>query len=292
MIRLVGNEPSARAACLAGLNLCFPAWGDANQFEWCYNRPGDPCPADLLVAETNGTIIAGLAVVYRRIGRDSEPQELVGVLSGAWTHPDTRGLGLLGQLLDHAAGIARGRGATLAIAFITGERESVGQVQRRSAAMIESMLFASNGSDNRLSLEGVKELPHADAAIAFVRRSDRNGLVSIRYDPQSWRNQMVNRTVNCRVVQLGDDAIVVFAQQDDSSMILDALSLKSDTIVDPEAVRAAFSGQVTTYVSDPKAFARFDSTKWVGTMARIFFIPLTASRYLGGEWLVSSGDRI
>jgi GNAT superfamily N-acetyltransferase len=292
MIRLAGSDAAIRAACLAGLNQCFPGWGDAAQFDWCNRRPGDPRPADLLVAEADGEIVAGLAVVYRRIGRDDEPHELVGVLSGAWTLPEARGQGQFGRLLDRAAEVARERGATIALAFVTGERSSAGQLDRRSARVIEARLFSRNLPDNFLLVESPATLTPDEAALAFTRRRDRTGQVSIVYDPQSWRDQMIDRAARGRVVRLGDHAIAVLARQGGGSIILDALSLGPTSVPAAETARAALDGRVTIYESDPESFKRYDPTEWTSTKARIFQIPLNSSRYLDGDWKISAGDRL
>ena len=35
-LRLGLHQPDERAAYLAGLNRCFPGWGDARRFAWCF----------------------------------------------------------------------------------------------------------------------------------------------------------------------------------------------------------------------------------------------------------------
>lgn len=292
MIRLAGDDASARAACLAGLNLCFPGWGDAALFDWLYNRPSDPRRADLLVAEVDGEAVAGLSVVYRWIGRDDEPRELVGGLSGAWTHPDARGHGLFGQLLDRAADTARSRGATATLAFVTGERASLGQLERRSARVVEAGLFTKDSSTSSLNSQSVGVLAPDKAALAFTRRRDRTGQVSIVYDPQSWSAQMVHRTAQSRVVQLGDRAIVVLAHRVDGSMILDALALEPVPGQIAEVACSIAPGRVTAYETGLESFKQYASMGWARTKARMFLIPLTRSRFLDGDWKLSGGDRI
>lgn len=292
MIRLVGNDAVVHAACLVGLNQCFPGWGDSAQFDWCYRRPSDPRPADLLVAEADGVIVAGLAVAYRLIGRDDEPHELVGVLSGAWTLPEARGQGQFGRLLDRAAEVARERGATIALAFVTGERSSAGQLDRRSARVIEARLFSRSPPDNSMPVESLEALKPDEAALSFAMRRDRSGAVSIVYDPQSWRDQMIDRAARGRVVRLGDHAIAVLAPQGDGSIILDALSLGPTSVPAAETAGAALDCRVMVYESDPESFKRYDPTEWTSTKARIFQIPLCSSRFLDSDWKISAGDRI
>jgi GNAT superfamily N-acetyltransferase len=292
MIRLVNSDPKDRSACLAGLNLCFPGWGEAARFDRLYNRTSDPRPADLLVAEVDGQTVAGLSVIYRWIGRDDEPHELVGVLGGAWTHPDVRGHGLFGQLLDHATDLACSQGATVALAFVTGERASLGQLDRRSARVLEAGLFTKNFPSDSQHFERANALSPDEAALAFTRRSDRTGRVSIKYDAQSWRAQMVDREEQSRVVQLGDQAIAALGQEGDGSMILDALAFESASVPVAETVSRFVPGRVTIYESGPESFKRYASTGWVSTKARTFLIPLASSRFLDGDWKISGGDRL
>lgn len=292
MIRQVGNDAAIRAACLVGLNQCFPGWGDSAQFDWCYRRPSDPRPADLLVAEADGVIVAGLAVAYRLIGRDDEPHELVSVLSGAWTLPEARGQGQFGRLLDRAAEVARERGATIALAFVTGERSSAGQLDRRSARVIEARLFSSHVQEDSPLLGEASLMTPDEAALAFTSRRDRTGQVSIIYDPQSWRDQMIDRAARGRAVRLGDHAIAVLAQQGAGTMVMDALPYEPDAVPGAGLASSLGRGEVTIYEAEPGSFRRYEGKGWTSTSARIFQIPLASSRFLDGEWKISGGDRL
>lgn len=292
MIRLAGSDATIRAACLAGLNQCFPGWGNAAQFDWCYRRPSDPRPADILVAQDDGNIVAGLAVVYRQIGRDNEPPELVGVLSGAWTLREARGQGHFGRLIDRAAEVARERGATTALAFVTGERSSAGQLDRRSARVIETRLFSRHVPENPPLLGEPDEMAPDAAALAFTMRRDRSGQVSFVYDPRSWRDQMVDRAAPSWVVRLGDQAIAVLAQQGQGSIVLDALPCEPEAVSLAELACSLGPGLVSIYESEPRCFKLYKAKGWTSARARIFLIPLTGSRYLDGDWKILAGDRI
>lgn len=292
MIRLAGHEPEVRASYLAGLNHCFPGWGGRAHFDWCYGRPDDPRPADILVAEFTGEIVAGLAIVYRWIGRDEEPRELVGLMSGAWTLPNARGQGLFGCLLDRAAVIARARGASMALAFVTGERGSVGQLKARSERVIDGGLFSRTYTGESVALRKDLTVLADAAATAFANRLDRRGQVAILHARQSWMTQMLRRTAFSQVVRLAETTLFALEQHSEGWSVLDTLPEKTGPVSDYALTTSTFARRFTTYTLHAAEFAKHAGEEWTQTNARMFLMPLAASRYIDGDWHVPGGDRM
>jgi GNAT superfamily N-acetyltransferase len=126
------------------LNRGFPGQWDRAAYDWYVARPFNGRPNDVLVAERNGTILAGLTICPRQIAIDDGPPIDVGVLSAGMTLPEERGRGLYPQLLEAALERARRHGYAALIGFV----------------------LADNASDRQL-------LPHLTGARAGVPRRAR-----------------------------------------------------------------------------------------------------------------------
>ena len=70
MIRLVEDVDAVEPRYREALNLCFPGWGGAEMFDWCFRRRAGAPVDDLFVAEEDGRLIAGTATtIAERTGR-------------------------------------------------------------------------------------------------------------------------------------------------------------------------------------------------------------------------------
>ena len=85
------------------LQTAFPGWGGRDRFDWWFRRAAGGPAADLLVLADGDVLVAGLAVVYRRVRVPAGPPELAGVLAAAWTEPGSRRTGCFSELVEPCA---------------------------------------------------------------------------------------------------------------------------------------------------------------------------------------------
>ena len=81
------NPPGSEAKHLAALNRSFGDWGDARRLQWCFARASSPLAADVIFAELNGAILAGVGISYRRLMTPAGRSMLAGILTPFFTSP-------------------------------------------------------------------------------------------------------------------------------------------------------------------------------------------------------------
>jgi len=141
------NPPGLEPAYLEALQRNFRGWGEEAEFDWWFRREVGAPRADLLVLVEGGdTLVAGAAVSYRRLDIPGARQELVGVLTGAWTAHQYRRRGCFTELIERARDVAGGRGAAMLLAFSSTEPESRDALARASFAETDTWYV---GGDSR-----------------------------------------------------------------------------------------------------------------------------------------------
>ena len=289
MIRLIGADRALQDEYLAQLNLAFPGWGNAAHFAWCYRRSDDPLPADLMVAIIGGVPVAGLAVVYRQAQLGDCPPRTIGVLSGAWTIPAQHRQGHFGRLLAEASIVAASRGACLLLAFVTGERGSVGELGKVSTRIIDAAVLTAPCGPG----EGDPEtIPADEAARLFAGRPVAVAAARIVYAAGGWQAQMLGRASGASAIRMGCDRVGVVSPEPGGTLLLDLVDQR------PKAITAAVRalplrlGPISLYSADPATIAHLHAHGFSAHPARVFVTALQPGPLADCDWAVAAGDRM
>jgi GNAT superfamily N-acetyltransferase len=199
------------------LNRGFPGQWDRAAYDWYVARPFNGRPNDVLVAERNGTILAGLTICPRQIAIDDGPPIDVGVLSAGMTLPEERGRGLYPQLLEAALERARRHGYAALIGFVLADNASGRGLRRFGARAIGSFYLTSPARARACRAAPVRAARSGDseatAALLTRRRMPkREGALLARFhygDPADWRRQFIERPHAVRAVRLAHDSIAL-----------------------------------------------------------------------------------
>lgn len=124
------NPQGTDATYLNALRVCFPGWGDEDDFRWWFRRRVGGPPADLLVLEHGSEPVAGMALSYRRVALCPGEAELLGILTGAWTHPEHRNRGYFSELVERARAVGAQRGIRIILAWVGLSRKGLNPVLR------------------------------------------------------------------------------------------------------------------------------------------------------------------
>lgn len=128
------NPPDAREQHLAGLQRCFPGWGDHETYRWAFERRVGGPAADVLLVESDRGVVAGTGVTYRQLRLPTDRTVLAAVMTGSWTLPEARGRGCFTLLVDEARRTAADRRAGLLLAFVTTDNASARRLVAAGAA--------------------------------------------------------------------------------------------------------------------------------------------------------------
>jgi hypothetical protein len=124
VITIKRNPAGMEAVYIECLNACFDGWGGPGMYRWCFARTGGSHPADLMVLEEDGHLIAGSVINYRHVSLANNAAILVAVMTGSWTLPAARQNGCFKRIIQGSLALAEERGAALLLAFVTESNPS------------------------------------------------------------------------------------------------------------------------------------------------------------------------
>ena len=200
---------------LEALNVCFPAWGGREMFDWCFTRESAGLRPDLMTLHAGGGWWRASANTYRRIRLPNGETLVAGIMTGSWTLPESRGLGAFTRLIGESRDLAAARGAGLLLAFVTrtnGAPAGCGTRARRcfrpgiAGRLSEQQTdriaadggtfddFDDDDARGDAEAEADGDAGH-DAADDAHGTSDTNGgrLVRFVYEDDEWRDQFIQR---------------------------------------------------------------------------------------------------
>lgn len=195
------------------LRICFPHWGDAAVSRWFFDRSVGGQPADRLVMLHRGKLLAGIALTHRRLCLTTGAEVPVGILTGAWTLPEARNLGLFGRLSAEALVLGRERGLALILAFVTDDNPSSRVLARLGFAGVPARYHFATPAAASPATTPLPTLITGDGAVrelASSARASRHGAVRVTYGTdEEWSSQFLERPNPSQILQLGYDARAV-----------------------------------------------------------------------------------
>lgn len=298
MIRLLAAPEVENFApeILSGLNRAFGHWGNADQFNWAFRRQREDPSADLFVAEDVGKLVAGIALVYRRVSHGSGPSRLIGCLSGAWTIPEHRTQGLFGELVRAAVARSLERAAAATIAFAAGGRASSATLARMNVSSADGAVFeVAAGWAGALSGPCERhELAHA--VTTFAERTRPAGSITMSHDAASWQRQMLDRPRPVEVLRLADGTLVAVERSAAAMTILDVSTdeplLIARTFRTLACLARASGLSLAATAFDPATIALLDQAGVGRRTIRLHILAAERDLADAAQWRIANGDRM
>lgn len=287
-------RPDEAAPYLRGLNACFPGWGDAATFDWCFRRRAGGPGADLLVVERGGALLAGSAVIYRRATRAGRAPETLGCMTGSWTLPEARRQGWFAALTEASAQRAAERGCTLLVAWAAATNGSTGTLLRLSSRIVETAYLTAPADADGAS---VSEIPAAEVESAFRRRVLPSEYSYLVYTASEWTGQMIRRPRPTKSIRLSDGTVALIGEAPARDVLLDVSGIGTDTLLNCAEKAAAYGRRrgrrLHLYTADPATMAAAGSRGFESRPGYFYQIELVPSTPAGAErWWFSDGDRM
>jgi len=234
MIRLVDLDELDRDAYLAGLNICFPGWGGTEMFDWAFNRLCAGQRADMLQVEQDGRLIAGSAVTYRHIRFSDGSIARAGIMTGAWTSPESRGKGIFTRIVAASRGVALDRGAALLLGFGRVENASYRRIAAAGSAFFPTHQLLSTSSVQNSGRPVLIEVVDPTPRL-FDPDPHISGFV---YSDREWIQQFIERPHAVKCLSIGEgrthaliesrddlDRVIALRASDESDWTEDILTL-------------------------------------------------------------------
>jgi hypothetical protein len=213
---------------LEQLNRSYAGWGDRRFYEWVFQRDAGCGLPDLFVLEADGVWHAGSCVSYRRVRGPAGIESTAAVMTGSWTRPEARRMGLFSRMIRESQRLASLRGASFLLAFVTESNASFRRLEAAGAAMQPSVYGISSGTGpSQVEATSVRTESSDGEALqrlyeSFVSQRTSSG--HFAYTPDAWRGQFVDRALP--VERVGDDrgASALIEHSDDADRVLTVVS--------------------------------------------------------------------
>ncbi len=284
------------------LNFSFGDSWNAELFHWYMQRPFAGRTPDLAVLCLDGKPVSGAAVNYRQLRDPQGRIHNVGVISGAWTHPEARGHGYYTRVMRESANRVATQGCELLLGFVTADNDSSKGMKTAGAWMIPTAYVMSTsvpaGIGNLPTVTEENSKPATLHPLHNVHCSTATGFHYASMD--DWTAQILHRPGPVEILRIGDDAVAVIEQTADTDRLQWLSSREQDKVacLSALAARATAAGrQLFAFCTGPSLDACVAAP---GLRAQEGFITcLPAGRtsasmeaMLAGPWEVHSGDRV
>jgi len=285
---------------LASVNRCFGAgWGDGVH-RWYLGREFAGRTPDLLVLRERGRAVAGMGLNYRLLRLATGSRLEVGIITSAWTLPESRGRGCFQALVRGSVPMAARKGCALLVAFGATENASARVFRRCGATLFPTAyLGAAPGEEPPSPHDGSRELREVDVA-EIEASSTATGLGSatrfVYPDAAAWRSQYLRRPYPVQTLRAGESRIIVEQAGDtDRLVLLIGPPSERRSVLAALASRARRAGRgFFVFTTDPSDGVIAQEAGWeskAGYLAALALGEAKAADGLG-PWEVQPGDRM
>jgi len=318
------NPKGMESIYIDHLNLSFGHWGDAALYKWCFDRQIGDLKADIMIFKKDGKIVAGSAVTYRKV-RLGKSIVNVGIMTGSWTRPETRGQGYFTKIIETSLSLASHKKAALLLAFVTEKNASFRRLAKAGSSQFPTHYLFSD-SNTSIPKSGHIISPVSDVRngieVFFEKLTKRqDGFAQFAYTLKEWKSQFIERPGTIEFLTVGNIGSVIIEKKGNFDRIL-ALSVKDESaFVDSIKAllrRALMNGQnlflfttspcwkdaclrlgfgyspgyLTTLVADANELIKIypGTSSLPGDIAHRFYEP--DSPWYIGLWDIQSGDRM
>jgi len=213
-----------RELYLSGLNTCFGQWGDAERFEWCFERDAGAGRAGLMLARLNGEVIGGSAVVYRAVRSARGVDGVVGIMCGSWTLPAARGQGCFSAIIQQSVRMVAARGAAMLLAFVTETNPSKRRLEAAGATMVPSGYCVAELDEDSPASSG-----HTHEQVALSEREPVEGVAQFLYPASgAFAAQFTGRIEHTEVRALSGGGQAVIELTSDTERVLGLLGVPDE----------------------------------------------------------------
>jgi GNAT superfamily N-acetyltransferase len=177
-----------------------------------------------MVLHEAGEWLAGSAVNYRRVRDAGENEMTVGIMTGSWTLPASRGRGLFTRIIQESRKFVAERGGSHLLAFVTHDNASRRRLEAAGSWMVPThYVFANEETPKHES--SVEWRPATEAEVAELHErveSARRGRARFSYpEADEFHGQHLMRANPTEVLatDAGDFAVVENAGSNDRTQL-------------------------------------------------------------------------
>jgi hypothetical protein len=223
MIDTIINPYNLEEQYIDCLNKCFPDWGNAESYKWCFARRVGDLKPDVMILKNNGTTVAGSAVTYRKVLVRNSLVD-AGIMTGSWTLPEGRRQGCFSKIIAESLSLACAKGAALLLAFVTGDNASCRRLSEAGSSLFPShYLFSSKDTpapESDFDVRPVSDIENGLGTIFENLRRSQAGFSHFVYSVDEWRSQFLGRPGEIEFLRVENIGLAIIEKKGNFDRVL------------------------------------------------------------------------
>ena len=143
------NPENYQQNYLENLNHCFPNWGDMKTYEWVINRKFNNIKPDFFdIKNHENQTLAGSAISYRKLIFPDKSFKEIGIMTGSWTLPISRGMGCFTETIKKSSELVALKKMPFLTAFVTESNASYRRLKDAGSYLIPTNYIISEHLSN------------------------------------------------------------------------------------------------------------------------------------------------
>lgn len=196
------------------LNECFPNWGNIDTFDWVFNRDFDGNKPDFFILKSEeNEVLAGSAISYRKLKSKDNDFFKIGIMTGSWTLPISRGMGCFTETIKQSNKIVTTKKMDFLTAFVTESNASYRRLRDAGSLLVPTNYIISEKLKNKNNVKSeIEILDKSDENITFIYNK-RNDLLQSElhfdYSYTDFKNQFINRQYHISILKIGSEYAII-----------------------------------------------------------------------------------
>ncbi len=318
------NPKGFESEYLKCLNVCFGKWGDRRRYAWAFERSVGESKTDLLILRKENQLLAGSAVSYRKVILPNGKTIDVGIMTGSWTLPESRGQRCFSRIIQESAHLTNKKNGAFLLAFVTAENASYRRLAEAGSALFPTYYLVSTSDTPRpsrsLAVASVSNQNILKKIIGILESAQKNKIRFAYPNLESWRSQFLNRPTSTELLAIGDHGwcVIEKGETTDRVQLIVAADARFTDCVASLLARSLDLGRklfiFTSSSEEHKKYQQFGFQTVPGYLTALVTNPVQLGNALGidkfwnfrdsmpiadprspwflGEWDIHSGDRM
>lgn len=183
---------------LLNLNECFPSWGNLATLDWVIKRKfNQQVPDFFLIKSDQDAVLAGSAISYRKLKSNQNDIFEIGIMTGSWTLPISRGLGCFTETIKISNQIIATHKKDFLTAFVTESNASFRRLRDAGSLLIPTNYIISQKLEsNIVTSNEIEILEKSEKNMQFIfdkREELLQSKLHFEYSFTDFKNQFINR---------------------------------------------------------------------------------------------------
>lgn len=213
-MKFIINPKNHENNYLEYLNKCFPNWGNQKTFEWVINRNCNGENPDFFIINSDeNEILAGSAISYRKLIFPDKSFSNIGIMTGSWTLPISRGMGCFTETIKKSSELVANKNFPFLTAFVTQSNASYRRLKDVGSYLIATnYIISENLKNNFIHNNKVEILANNSENIKMIfdlRNQLLKDKIHFGYNLYDFENQFIKRNNPVFILKIDNEFAII-----------------------------------------------------------------------------------